>query len=67
MKVLRHDGSELKQGELIKDFRGLDWRYIGVTSYNKIHVQSLVPEGSFSEREFFPSVFKLEIKDDDAK
>lgn len=50
----------IHSGDIIKDFRGESWKFIGLTDNNsKIYCESLKP--SLSRREFYPSVFNAQI------
>lgn len=56
------DGTEVTPDSIITDFRGDDWRFIGITrvpngaSTGRVYVDN----GSY-KTEFFPSVFNLTI------
>lgn len=58
-------GQEVKPGDVIPDFRGDKWRFVGITrlpngaSTGRVYVEDL--EGSKWKQEFFPSVFDLII------
>lgn len=58
-------GDEINQGQVIKDFRGDAWRFIGITrvpngaSTGRVYVEGMGERTYKSE--FFPSVFDLVI------
>ena len=54
------DGSEVREGDEIEDFRGETWLFIMATSSSKVYVRKKGVERN--TRELFPSVFKLHIK-----
>lgn len=51
---------KINEGDMIKDFRDELYKFIQVTKQGKIYYES--PEGW--KREFFPSVFNGEIRDE---
>lgn len=60
-KAFRFDGVEVKEGDEIIDFKGEISKFIMVTKYgNKI----LVETGTAWRREFYPSVFNLQIREE---
>ena len=61
MKVTKDDGTEVKQGEILEDFRGEKWVFDYLTRDHKIYVKPL--DGGM-DRVFFPSVFNLKIEED---
>jgi hypothetical protein len=56
MKLTRVDGTEVKPGDEITDFRGDKSTFVGITGPTKIHVKK-----DEMDREFYPSVFDLII------
>jgi hypothetical protein len=67
VKVVREDGTEVKEGDEIVDFRGDKWIFIMVSSGHKIYAKK-VKNGEVErdwKQEFFQSVFKLAIVEED--
>jgi len=61
-KVIKKDGSEVKPGEVLIDFRGETARFQSVSaSRNRVYVKT---EDGY-ESEYFPSVYDLTIVDED--
>lgn len=64
-RAVRADGSEVKSGETIYDFRGEPWVFAGITrvpngaSTGRVYVDG-APVNNYKS-EFFPSVFDLTI------
>ena len=52
----------LEEGKVLTDFQGKLWSFLSVTGTSKIYVKSLPKDGgSAMFREFFPTVFGLDI------
>lgn len=62
VKVLREDGTEVAEGDVIVDFRGDKWTFVMVTSGHKIYAKAI---GRDWKQEFFQTVFKLAIVEED--
>ena len=54
------DGKRVKEGDTVVDFRGRDWTFISVGTGNRVNVK----DKDSLTREFFPSVFDLNIIED---
>jgi hypothetical protein len=59
MRAIRKDGIEVKSGDIIEDFRGGKWKFLGIVEGHKIHVEDI--ENSSWHQVFFSTVFDLEV------
>jgi hypothetical protein len=61
--LLRIEGKDIKRGDIIRDFRNKEWKFLDVTlSGRRVYVEELEKKNNqLSTFEFFPSVFKAEI------
>lgn len=58
----REDGTTVKENEVIRDFRGEDWIFLGVTSRSKVYAAK-----GTRKQEFFPQVFQLYLGVEDSE
>ena len=56
------DGHLIEDDEIVQDFRGKDWKFIGLVERNsKIYVRDI--DNPTNKRIFFPAVCKLIIRE----
>ena len=62
VRVVKEDGTEVKEGDTIIDFRGKAWTFISVTRVTRgAMIYAKDQARSNWKQEFYESVFKLKI------
>ena len=60
--LYREDGTEVKPGEVLADFRGDKWIFLGIVENGKARVRPFSPDagrGDSMDRTFYGAVFGL--------
>lgn len=64
VRVTTVDGTEIHEGDLVRDFRGEPWTFVGVDRLpDEGRSGKVVVSNGHGHREFYDGVFKLTITD----